>query len=182
MSQLIALIIAIALGAIVTAIGYVYLGDAFTNNSAKGKAQQIINQGSQLELMWMGYKAQEGKIPYDIGTGRSSIMPNLIDKGFLKEELISPFGANYTLRGDIFNAGDPANFYITVYDIGGNSVDLELCKEYNKLYVGDETIHNFGASAGGASVWSVHDTEQSGCYHDSSSNDYVIVYEIAKVN
>jgi type II secretory pathway component PulJ len=38
MSQLIALIIAIALGAIVTAIGYVFLGDAFTKNSEKGIA------------------------------------------------------------------------------------------------------------------------------------------------
>ncbi len=65
MSQLIALIIAIALGAIVTAIGYVLLGDAFTNNSIKGLAQQLINQGSQLEIAFMAYKATNGISAYD---------------------------------------------------------------------------------------------------------------------
>ena len=65
MSQLIALIIAIALGAIVTAIGYVFLGDAFTNNSTKGLAQQLINLGSQLEIAFMAYKATNGISAYD---------------------------------------------------------------------------------------------------------------------
>ena len=50
MSQLIALIIAIALGAIVTAIGYVFLGDAFQNQSGKAEAQKILVQAEQIEV------------------------------------------------------------------------------------------------------------------------------------
>ena len=60
MSQLIALIIAIALGAIVTAIGYVFLGDAFQNQSVKAEAQKILVQAEQIEVAMIAYKVDHG--------------------------------------------------------------------------------------------------------------------------
>jgi type II secretory pathway pseudopilin PulG len=60
MSQLIALIIAIALGAIVTAIGYVFLGGAFADQSVKAEAQKILVQAEQIEAAMIAYKVDHG--------------------------------------------------------------------------------------------------------------------------
>jgi hypothetical protein len=107
MSQLIALIIAIALGAIVTAIGYVFLGDAFTKNSEKGVALQFINQASQVEMAMTAYRAEnarsafvtdwnETQVDTTSGAGEEK---GLVDTGYLKAGIAAPQG-DYVLFQD----------------------------------------------------------------------------------
>ena len=96
MSQLIALIIAIALGAIVTAIGYVFLGDAFTQNSERGVALQFVNQASQLEMAMIAYRAENAITAYDTDLATTLVdatnTDGLVDDGFLKGGFVAPQG------------------------------------------------------------------------------------------
>lgn len=100
MSQLIALIIAIALGAIVTAIGYVFLGDAFQEQSTKAEAQKILVQAEQIEAAMIAYKVDHGG-QIDLGDSDpnldgctdevtcsdNQIFAHLIGDGYLKENI-----------------------------------------------------------------------------------------------
>ena len=100
MSQLIALIIAIALGAIVTAIGYVFLGDAFQEQSTKAEAQKILVQAEQIEAAMIAYKVDHGG-QIDLGDSDpngdgctdeatcsdNQIFAHLITDGYLKEDI-----------------------------------------------------------------------------------------------
>ena len=102
MSQLIALIIAIALGAIVTALGYVFLGNAFANQSVKAEAQKILVQAEQIELAMIAYKVDNGGIirlglSDPLGNGctdtatcsDNDIFEHLVADGYLKENINS---------------------------------------------------------------------------------------------
>lgn len=95
MSQLIALIIAIALGAVVTAIGYVFLGDAFTDQSIKAEAQKILVQAEQIEAAMIAYKVDNGGLirlgesdPNGDGDySDSEIFKYLVTEGYLKQNI-----------------------------------------------------------------------------------------------
>jgi len=97
MSQLIALIIAIALGAIVTAIGYVFLGEAFTKNSEKGVALQFINQASQVEMAMTAFRAENARSAFNTDwagtTDATAESGSLVDTGYLKSGVVAPQGS-----------------------------------------------------------------------------------------
>ncbi len=173
MSQLIALIIAIALGAIVTAIGYVYLGDAFTNNSAKGTAQQLINTGSQLEMAFMAYKATNGTSPYH--WDYSVVETTLITDKYLKDALISPTGENFQL---VEHTAEDNKFLI----LTGTELSEGICDQVNEFKGGftnwestpppyitlfSTYIRNSGGS-----------TDRYGCFYNSYNSQYVFGYLI----
>jgi hypothetical protein len=137
MSQLIALIIAIALGAIVTAIGYVFLGDAFTNNSNKGIAQQLINQGEQIKLSMMAFKVMNSRsafvTDYDTtmsnnGSGGAGTSNGLIPEGFIKGEVSPPLGITYEMHLYL------GNHFITYR---GTELNNEICAAIN-----NDTVEN----------------------------------------
>jgi hypothetical protein len=149
MSQLIALIIAIALGAIVTAIGYVFLGDAFTKNSERGVALQFINQGSQVEMAMTAYRAENAKSAGLVGTashGFADLQNNdgtivnsgtatdgLVFQGYLKEGVVAPKGA-WTLEQ---NSTDSTKLVMV-----SNSADISVnvCKALNKIQNNVEAV------------------------------------------
>jgi type II secretory pathway pseudopilin PulG len=95
MSQLIALIIAIALGVVVTAIGYVFLGDSFTNQSVKAESQKILVQAEQIEAAMIAYKINNGGViklgesdPNGDGNFEDNdIFRHLIFDEYLKEDI-----------------------------------------------------------------------------------------------
>ena len=111
MSQLIALIIAIVLGAIVTAIGYVFLGDAFTDQSVKAEAQKILVQAEQIEAAMIAYKVRHnGQITLgesdpngDGDISDSNIFTHLVTGGYLKEDInqtVQDTNLSWHLSGD----------------------------------------------------------------------------------
>tara|TARA_E500000081_G_C6139210_1_gene358980 strand:+ start:87 stop:641 length:555 start_codon:yes stop_codon:yes gene_type:complete len=112
MSQLIALIIAIALGAIVTAIGYVFLGDAFTSNSERGVALQLVNQASQVEMAMTGYRAENAGSAWtvnspggsdsvaDFSTVMTTTDTGLVPAGFMKDVPVAPTATGYGFEAD----------------------------------------------------------------------------------
>lgn len=95
MSQLIALVIAIVLGAVVTAIGYVLLGGIFADQSVKAEAQKILVQAEQIEAAMVAYKVDHGGLiklgPSDPnGDGDFSdneIFAYLVEEGYLKQDV-----------------------------------------------------------------------------------------------
>lgn len=111
MSQLIALVIAIVLGAVVTAIGYVFLGGAFAEQSVKAEAQKILAQAEQIEAAMVAYKLDHNGI---ITLGDSSDLTNnnifahLIEGGYLKNNIndsIEDETQAWHLAGDANNNG-----------------------------------------------------------------------------
>tara|TARA_Y100000588_G_scaffold324551_2_gene357793 strand:- start:13945 stop:14511 length:567 start_codon:yes stop_codon:yes gene_type:complete len=95
MSQLIALVIAIVLGAVVTAIGYVFLGGAFAEQSVKAEAQKILAQAEQIEAAMIAYKLDNNGVitlgesdPNNDGDySDNEIFKHLIDGGYLKNNI-----------------------------------------------------------------------------------------------
>lgn len=97
MSQLLALIISIALGAIVTAIGYTFLGIIFSSGSVKAEAQRIMAQEGQIVAAITAYKAEnlnqlklgnsdpDGNLDYN----DSSVLSTLVESRFLKEDILN---------------------------------------------------------------------------------------------
>ncbi len=95
MSQLIALVIAIVLGAVVTAIGYVFLGGAFAEQSIKAEAQKILAQAEQIEAAMIAYKLDNNGVitlgesdPNNDGDySDNEIFKHLIAGGYLKNNV-----------------------------------------------------------------------------------------------
>lgn len=178
MSQLIALIIAIALGAIVTAIGYVFLGDAFTSNSERGVALQLVNQASQVEMAMTAYRAVNAG---DVWTASGAAGTNstddfttvmthangLVTGGFMKDIPIAPtetaaFGLQNN-SGDIYlvlNA-DKAELSdavcLEVRQLAGEAADDEIA---------DATI----ADTNTATLVTALDTDRYNCFTDGTNN------------
>jgi len=144
MSQLIALIIAIALGAIVTAIGYVFLGDAFTSNSERGVALQLVNQGSQIEMAMTASRAVNAASAADVvdfsaGTADEhydDLTEVLVAGGFLKDVPVSPIvdtngdSVDYTLFEDVDGTTSKSTVYAVV---DSADVSANVCQEVEEL-------------------------------------------------
>ena len=62
MTYLIALIIAIALGAVIALLSFTNIGSGFSGQSAKANAQQFANAVSQLEISSAAFEASGGEI------------------------------------------------------------------------------------------------------------------------
>lgn len=95
MSQLIGIIIAVLLGAIVTAFAYVYLGSAYAEQSTKAEAQKILNQAEQIEAALIAYKVDNGGV-IKLGpsneadpSAENEIFKYLVQDGYLKESVNS---------------------------------------------------------------------------------------------
>ena len=148
MSQLIALIIAIALGAIVTAIGYVFLGDAFTKNSEKGVALQFVNQASQVEMSMTAYRAENAKSAGLVGSAAfdfaglqsndgtivnsGTVDDGLVFQGYLKSGITAPQGT-WTLE----KSATDLSLYMVSSDA---EVTATVCAAINKVHNGDASI------------------------------------------
>lgn len=188
MSQLIALIIAIALGAIVTAIGYVYLGDAFTNNSVRGNALTLIGQGSQLEMAMTAYRASNAGSAFETdytltlsndGAGGSGSTNGLIPEGYLKSDLSPPLGLTYTLLQD---SGD-------VYLVAqGTEISQDLCRELKGMAQGTGAVAatavtsssvEFTNPATGGEVAGALGSTRYDCFQDTTTTaEHVYIYEV----
>ena len=134
MSQLIALIIAIALGAIVTAIGFVFLGDAFTKNSERGVALQLVSQASQIEMALTAHRAENAKSAFNTDyatTLSSSATVGLVSQGYLKDVVVAPQGS-YSLVQDVAAKGA---LYLVASgaNASGVSISANVCQEVEKL-------------------------------------------------
>ena len=177
MSQLIALIIAIALGAIVTAIGYVFLGDAFTSNSERGVALQFVNQGSQVEMAMTAFRASNAASAWD--TDSATTLASLENSGFLKSGLVAPQG-DYVLVQD---AAADNSVYLTV-----QSADLTdaVCGEIEELAGRDATLESsaFAGVPTGAEVTTALGAIADGsqrylCIDDATTaTNNVFIYEV----
>lgn len=95
MSQLIGIIIAVFLGAIVTAAAAVFLGGAYAEQSTKAEAQKILNQAEQIEAALIAYKVDNAGI-IKLGPSNESdpsldneIFKYLVQDGYLKESVNS---------------------------------------------------------------------------------------------
>jgi hypothetical protein len=178
MSQLIALIIAIALGAIVTAIGYVFLGDAFTSNSERGVALQFVNQASQMEMAMTAFRASEAGSAFStdftttLTTGDLTDGLGLVDEGFLKDIIVAPQG-DYVLLQDGTNG--------PVYLVS-QSADLTaaVCASIEDLVDGDDTVtaQAFTAPAAPAEITTALGTNRYGCFTDSTTPGSLFAYEV----
>ena len=183
MSQLIALIIAIALGAIVTAIGYVFLGDAFTSNSERGVALQLVNQASQLEMAMTAYRAAEAAPAFDTVNNTFALVNTLLtDEGYLKDGLVAPQGAFDLVE----NNGD---VFLVVDDATANGISQAVCAELANLSgivpttdadsdnIGEATV-TVGAATG-AQVDTVLDGARYNCVEDvGAATGYVFAYQV----
>lgn len=177
MSQLIALIIAIALGAIVTAIGYVFLGDAFTSNSERGVALQLVNQASQVEMAMTAYRASEAGSAWSANGGASAAngdaawtavltgTTGLVTEGFLKDVPVAPVdGASYTLQAN------GQNVYM-VLQAANTDFTNEVCIEVREL-AGDTS----GTMPANLSATAITDLETAlgtnryNCFTDGTDN------------
>ena len=173
MSQLIALIIAIALGAIVTAIGYVFLGDAFTANSERGVALQIVNQGSQIEMAMTAHRATEaaGAFLTDYAT---TMTTNLVGNDYLKETLVSPVADG--AAGDYSLIQDANNDVFLVID----AVELgdAVCVEIEDLAGREVTAATLTDAADDAAAAAAL-TTRFGCFNNSTTaTQNIFVYEV----
>ncbi len=184
MSQLIALIIAIALGAIVTAIGYVFLGDAFTSNSERGVALQLTNQGSQMEMAMSGYRATNAKgaadgIDFSAGTATAhynSLTGELVAKNFLKDKPVSPItdtdgnSVPYTLFENTVDGKQSLYMVVDSGDLGS-----DLCSEIEELAgrSGTVAVQNTATDAIGALTTN---SSRFGCY--DSTTGYLAIYKV----
>ena len=134
MSQLIALIIAIALGAIVTAIGFVFLGDAFTKNSERGVALQLVSQASQIEMALTAHRAENAKSAFNTDydtTLSSSATVGLVSQGYLKDVVVAPQG-DYSLVRDAA-AKNALYLVASGANASGVSISANVCQEVEKL-------------------------------------------------
>jgi len=87
MTYIIGLIVAIALGGLITFLSFVNFGSSFSENSEKGEAQRIISQSHEIEAAITAYHSLNGEIVLgDEGAGESLFQP-LVDKKLLKSDL-----------------------------------------------------------------------------------------------
>tara|TARA_Y100001956_G_C4099756_1_gene177055 strand:- start:764 stop:1324 length:561 start_codon:yes stop_codon:yes gene_type:complete len=179
MSQLIALIIAIALGAIVTAIGYVFLGDAFTSNSERGVALQLVNQASQVEMAMTAYRAvnagdvwtASGAAGTDAEADFTTVMTNdpngLVTGGFMKDIPIAPTNvANFGLQN---NSGD---IYL-VLNAANTELSNDVCLEIRQLAgedADDEIADATIADTNTATLVTALDTDRYNCFTNGTNN------------
>ena len=179
MSQLIALIIAIALGAIVTAIGYVFLGDAFTKNAERGVALQFINQASQVEMAMTASRAENAKTAFLTdwaGTTDSGVSTSLVGAGYLKAGIVAPQGSYemYQSGGDV----------VLVASSGTTDLSVAVCTQINKLSSSlDETIVPTTAVTDGATAITALDGKRYACFADAlkataTAGSLVFAYEV----
>lgn len=179
MSQLIALIIAIALGAIVTAIGYVFLGDAFTSNSERGVALQMVNQGSQVEMAMTAFRAENAASSWN--TDQTGTFNNLINNNFLKDIPVSPVvdGNNgaYVLSID----ADENVFLSVIADV--TLLSNNVCSEIQQLAGKDGSA--VAAADLEAAVGIANEDEDGslgnsryGCFDNGTTGDNVFVYKV----
>jgi len=186
MSQLIALIIAIALGAIVTAIGYVFLGDAFTSNSERGVALQLTNQGSQMEMAMSGYRATNAKGAADVidfsDTSKSaednynSLTGELVAKNFLKDKPVSPIidtnGASvpYALFQNVANGKQSLYMVVDSGDLGA-----DLYSEIEELAGRSGTVVEQATATDAIGALTTN-SSRFGCYNSTAG--YLAIYKV----
>ena len=177
MSQLIALIIAIALGAIVTAIGYVFLGDAFTQNSERGVALQFVNQGSQVEMAMTAFRAENARTSFDTDWDTTRVdgtnNDGLVDTGYLKDGLVAPQGAYSLVQDgtDVFLVVDSA------------LLTQAVCTQIARLSGDDVNANGYtlpaAATAGASDVNTALNGERYGCFTNTgTSGNHVFAYEV----
>ena len=185
MSQLIALIIAIALGAIVTAIGYVFLGDAFTSNSERGVALQLTNQGSQMEMAMSGYRATNAKsaadaVDFSAGTATehyNSLTGELVAKNFLKDKPVSPItdtdgnSVSYTLFENTDTNGKQTLYMV----VDSGDLGADLCSEIEELAGRSGTVA-VQADATAAIGELTTNSSRFGCY--DSTVGHLAIYKV----
>jgi len=179
MSQLIALIIAIALGAIVTAIGFVFLGDAFTKNSERGVALQFVSQASQVEMALTAHRAEKAASAYEVGNSAATpattdiqeTFSNLLVGGYLKDAVVAPFGDYELLKN-----GTKLYLVANSAEISDN-VCFETLKLKDKNTSATEApaLDSVGADLTAKVVTSLGQ-DVYGCYQDTSSN--VFAYRV----
>lgn len=177
MSQLIALIIAIALGAIVTAIGYVFLGDAFTSNSERGIALQLVNQGSQIEMAMTAFRASNAVSAFDTNYATTMVdgsnNDGLVDLGFVKETIVSPIeSATYALMQD--TAGQDTFLVLDGANLS-NAVCLEIEDLAGRELADASALTALAGTIDGDAAEGVL-TSRYGCYDSDAGN--VFVYEV----
>lgn len=182
MSQLIALIIAIALGAIVTAIGFVFLGDAFTRNSERGTALQLVSQASQVEMAMTAHRAEQAASAFDTDyqtTLDDGADAGLVTLGYLKDEVVAPQGTYSLLRNgaDVFLVSSGAN-------AAGTVISRNVCQEVEVLAGRDRDFGAVGselvdvASISAATISTALDTDAYGCYTVAAAENFVFAYEV----
>jgi len=183
MSQLIALIIAIALGAIVTAIGYVFLGDAFTSNSERGVALQMVNQGSQVEMAMTAFRATNASSAFvtdwtltrnNNGAGAAGTTNGLEAEGFLKAGIVPPVGTAYELTQD-----SNQNVFLSV-SAPVAELSLNVCQEIVGLAGGDsEAALTVAADVATAAGQLLTDGDRYGCYANAATaTNNIFVYQV----
>tara|TARA_B100000700_G_scaffold331796_1_gene468939 strand:+ start:41401 stop:41904 length:504 start_codon:yes stop_codon:yes gene_type:complete len=105
MTYLIALIIAIALGAVIALLSFVNIGSGFGNQSAAAKAQQFSQAGSQLEVAMAAYNADNAGSAFEQAATQD--LAGTVDRleadpsgdNWLKEAPVAPTGqGNLTLE------------------------------------------------------------------------------------
>jgi hypothetical protein len=187
MSQLIALIIAIALGAIVTAIGYVFLGDAFTKNSERGVALQFINQGSQVEMAMTAYRAENARsAAFDgstalsfallqtsdgsagiVGTAAPLTDDGLVEKGYLKSGVVAPQGSWALVNYDTDKFAMVSN---------SDKISANVCQALNKIQNNVEAIGT--AVADSTAAVAALGEAKFRCFEATDTSGYAIVYSV----
>ncbi len=184
MSQLIALIIAIALGAIVTAIGYVFLGDAFTSNSERGVALQLVNQGSQVEMAMTAFRATNASSAFvtdwtltrnNNGAGATGTTNGLEAEGFLKSGIVPPVGTTYVLEQD-----SNQNVFLSVTAPVAD-LSLNVCQEVVGLSGGDsEAALAVAADTATAAAALVTNGDRYSCFAVAATDptDNIFVYQV----
>tara|TARA_B100002019_G_scaffold289664_1_gene305727 strand:- start:237 stop:728 length:492 start_codon:yes stop_codon:yes gene_type:complete len=125
MTYLIALIIAIALGAVIALLSFVNIGSGFGNQSAAAKAQQFSQAGSQLEVAMAAYNADNAGSAFD--TDLAGTVGNLENDAsgdnWLKEAPVKPTGT-----GTLSLQQDGNDVYLTL-----DGVSDQICDEINNL-------------------------------------------------
>lgn len=136
MTYLIALVIAIALGAVIALLSFVNIGSGFSGQSATAKAQQFAQAGSQLEVAMSAYRAAESGSAFT--TDLAGTVGALGE--WIKESPISPIDGSAlvltqpTLGGSVYLSvtGTPTgttgvlsnDICLEIQELAGSTIDI----------------------------------------------------------
>lgn len=196
MANLIITIISIALVAVAALMGAYYAGEAFYSGQAKAKANSIVNAANQIEgaiRIWASTNLKNNTDYPDwnsvtgassqLITGYLTQMPVPLENK--KFELLmvngsgnmSPLTSAGTTYGPISAPGYFMGLYMQL-DPSPTVEGMPLCKEINRISVGNTVVPNIADFMGSSAAPSVLSGARFLCINDTTTGNDFFIYRV----
>ena len=158
MNQLIAIIIAVVVGAVATIAGVFYGGDAMTSGSTKANAQTVMAQLQQIAAATQMYESENGgAAPADVAA--------LVTAKYLSSAPTIPAAAgtgSYELQSGIMSVSGISGVRLLLVGPGDYSA---LCGKINAMQGRADSVADWSVAADGSLPKMIQSTStpQSGC-------------------